>query len=99
MVMHAAPLIFRQPSPPDPAARTPLSAANQPNMRVRPVAFSKRSGLRCWRHLRDSLAAIPRALRVQFEVATRASLASALEQPDQPMLHFLPAPDYMVSLT
>jgi len=103
MVMHAAPLILWQPQLAPAAATFEAKrtcaiigvSSGKTGMRLRPVAFSKRAGLRCWRHLRESLAAMRRKLLVQFEVATRASLAAALEQPEAPMLHFLPAPDYM----
>ena len=62
--------------------------------KLRPIAFSKRLGLRAWRKLRASLADLHREVQVSFESSTVETLFGALQQSDQPMLHFLPTRDY-----
>ncbi|KAL1515200.1 hypothetical protein AB1Y20_004261 [Prymnesium parvum] len=58
------------------------------------IKFSKRLGIRAWERLRAALSDLHLDLKVQIEVATVENMQHALQQADQPILHFLPARDY-----
>ena len=90
IVFHAAPLVESDQAP---AASISANDPEPPGV-LQPIAFSKRLGLRAWRKMRTSIAALKREIKISLELATLENLSQALQQSDQPMLHFLPARDY-----
>jgi hypothetical protein len=66
---------------------------------LHPTAFSKRLGLRAWRGLRTCLSSLRREIKVSLELATVENLLQALQQSNQPILHFLPTREYTEGVT